>query len=106
MITINNIQEIQDINYKLCKLDIMMLKLKIPYKTYIQKSAVIHYKNKTFYPKIFLTKYDYYKMLRNGLKKIYYLINSPKWKKVEKIVKKKKITIFITHSGFIIFKVI
>ncbi len=96
--------KMQELNYRLCKLDIIVLKSKIPYPINIQKSHVINYKNKIFYPKIFLTKYDYYNMIRKTLKNIINIMQSSKWLPVKKILSQKKMTIYITHSGFVIFK--
>lgn len=107
---INNIDQthsfvkMSNLDYKLCKLEIILLKDKIPYKIYIQKSKVIRYENKTFYPKIFLTKFDYYKMIKKTLYNIIYLLNSSKLKFIKKNNLQKKMIICITHSGFIIFK--
>lgn len=101
----NNQFNKHNLDYEICKLDICKFKCLIPYKIYIQKSSVVNYKNKTFYPKIFLTKHDYYKMIREALQNIYNLMKSKKWEKAKKHLLHKKVTICIMHSGFIIFKV-
>lgn len=96
--------KMQELNHRICILDIIALKSKIPHTIKIQKSHVINYKNKVFYPKIFLTKYDYYNMIRKTLKNIINIMHSSKWIPVKKMLLQKKMTIYITHSGFVIFK--
>lgn len=81
---------------------IMKWKRKIHFPIYIQNNQTIYYNNKKYYPKIFLTKNEYYNTLKICFMKIYKLLKTSYWKNI--IKRKNKINIYITHSGFIIFK--
>jgi hypothetical protein len=94
---------------KLQGLRMLMAKLKrlIPFTILVQNSKILHIKNQKFFPIIFLTRNDYYKMIISALQKIVYYFNTQSGKKFLKnlIRNKWKLRIIITQSGKIIFQI-
>lgn len=58
---------------------IYLIRTRLPFKIYVQKSTVINYKDKTFYPKIFVSREEYYNYVYNTLLK-FLLLEYPKVK--------------------------
>jgi flagellar biosynthesis regulator FlbT len=56
---------------------IFLIRTRLPFKIYVQKSTVINYKDKTFYPKIFVSREEYYNYVYNTLLK-FLLFEYPK----------------------------
>lgn len=92
-----NVRELK--TYKLL-LRIRILEKNIPSEIYVQKSNIIKFKLpdnnlKTFYPKIFLSRYEYYTHIYGQLKKIYSYIRMHNNKKFKLVI--------ITHDKEILY---
>lgn len=79
----------------------------IPFKLYIQKSHVIKYKNKTYFPKIFISKIEYYNYIIKNLRLIKKYFKSQKGKYLINLLNTKNVTlrIILTHSNFTIMMI-
>jgi hypothetical protein len=97
----NNIKEIK------LRLKIAKLRKLIPFTVVVQNSQLLHIKNQKFFPIIFLTRKDYYKMIIFALYKIIYYFNTKPGKNFLKylIHNKWKLRIIITQSRKIIFQI-
>jgi hypothetical protein len=97
----NNIKEMK------LRLKIAKLRKLIPFTVVVQNSQLLHIKNQKFFPIIFLTRKDYYKMIISALYKIVYYFNTKPGKNFLKylIHNKWKLRIIITQSRKIIFQI-
>lgn len=90
------------------RLRFIMAKLKrlIPFTILIQNSEILYIKNQKYFPIIFLTRSDYFKMIISALHKIVYYFKTPGSKIFLKDLIRNKfhLRIIITQSGKIFFQ--
>lgn len=100
----NSANRLQEIGLRMI---IAKLQRLIPYTILVQKSKILHIKNKKFFPIIFLTRNDYYTMIITTMHKIVYYFKTTDGKKFIKnlIQHKCQLIIIITQSGKIIFQI-